>query len=90
MKNQTVVITEKTKNILIDSLESILDDYEIESNYVDSGGCSRGYDEYLLNIDLGETDVYELIENLERILKLCKGDLLETRDENIDVLTQEI
>lgn len=89
-EERVTVITEKTKNTLIESIEAILADYEIESNYVDTGGCSRGYDEYLLNVDLGEIDAYELITDFERILKLCKGDVIETREENINVLTQKI
>lgn len=82
-----IIITEKTKKSLIDLLESILSDYNISS--YESGGCSS-YTTYNLEIDLGEEDAYEFIDEVKRILKLFKGDIFETRNENINYFTQEI
>ena len=90
-EERVTVITEKTKNTLIDCLESLLDDYDIDENYRDDGGCSGGYSTYKLHIDMDEEDPEDMLENLQRILKLCKGDIFETREENINVLlTQKI
>ena len=86
-EEQVTVITDKTRNTLIELLERIIDDNEITTET--SGGCSS-YETQTMEIYFGEDDAYSYIDDVERILKLCKGDVFETREENINALTQKI